>query len=98
MKYGAVFDQRDVSSVFRTDGDAVSPSVQSLSSPRVGTSVTANNKVMFELASPVIQPFGSHHAYSLYARLLNLACYRLGQSGDSDVVAHHKFFKFISLQ
>ena len=55
---GAVFHQRDVSSVFRQTAmqshhGVLSPSVQSLSSPRVGpkrvqlsTSVTAYNKVM----------------------------------------------------
>ena len=39
--------------------------------------------------------FGSHAAYCSYRLPLTLACYRLGQSGDSGVVAkdHHIFYK-----
>ena len=79
--------QRELNSVFMTVGDA-------------DTLVHPNffDPVLFEsqVASLVNLYFGSHHAYSLYVRPLNLACYRLGQSGDSDVDAYHKFFKFIS--
>ena len=34
----------------------------------------------------VIKSFRSHHGYSSYATRITLACYRLGQGGDSDVV------------
>ena len=34
----------------------------------------------------VIKSFRSHHGYSSYATRITLACYRLGQGSDSDVV------------
>ena len=62
--------------------------------PRL-TRVTAYGTVMFELASLVNQYFGSHLAYSSYTMPLTLACHRLVQGWDSDVIAedHHMFCK-----
>ena len=87
--------QRELNSVFMTFGDA-----DTLVHPHFFSPVTFESQrspgYFRIVASLVNLYFGSHHAYSLYARPLNLACYRLGQSGDSDVDAYHKFCKFIS--
>ena len=95
--YGVGLHPRNLSSGFMTVGDA-----DTLWRPHFFSAVTFESQrspgYFRIVASLVNLYFGSHHAYSLYARPLNLACYRLGQSGDSDVDAYHKFFKFISLQ
>ena len=48
------------------------------------------------MASLVNQHFGHHAAHSSYTLPRTLACYRLGQSGDSDVVAEDHFMFYNS--